>query len=76
MVLLVENEVKNSFLSARLCANDSVLPLHFCFWLGPTTVFTIQPKTQKRAYPYIYGSHGTIHIFKNYFAIVFSIINF
>ena len=22
------------------------------------------------------GSHGTIHIFKNYFAIVFSIFNF
>ena len=39
-------------------------------------LFTTQPKTQKHAYQCIFGSHGTIHTFKNYFAIVFSAISF
>ena len=46
------------------------------FWLGPTALFTTQPKTQKRAYQCIFGSHDTIHTFKNYFTIVFSTIVF
>ena len=39
-------------------------------------LFTTQPKTQKHAYQCIFGSRGTIHTFKNYFAIVFSAISF
>ena len=60
----------------RLRANDSALRLRLCFWLGSTALFMIQPKTQKHAYPYISGSHGIIHTFKNYFVTVFSVINF
>ena len=61
-------------LSVRLRANDSTLHLRLYFLLGPTALFMIQPKTQKCTY--IYGSHDTIHTFKNYFATVFSTINF
>ena len=46
------------------------------FWLGPMPLFTIQPKTQKYVYQCIFESHGTIYTFKNYFATVFSAINF
>ena len=49
---------------------------HLRFWLGPTALFTTQPKLQKYAYQCIFGSHGTIHTFKNYFATVFLTINF
>ena len=60
----------------RLRANDLALRLHFCFWLGPMALFTAQPKTQKRAYPYIFGSHDTIHTFKIYFVTMFLTIKF
>ena len=46
------------------------------FWLGPIALFTTQPKMQKHAYPYIFVSHSTIHIFKNYFVTMFSVISF
>ena len=47
-----------------------------CFWLGPTALFTTQPKTQKHVDQCIFGSHDTIHIIKNYFATVLLAINF
>ena len=68
--------VSKPTLSVRLRANDSALHLRFCFWLGPTTLFMTQRKIQKRPYPYIFWSHGTIHTFKNDFTTVFLVINF
>ena len=46
------------------------------FLLGFTILFTTQLKTQKYKYQYIFRSYGTIYTFKNYFATVFSTINF
>ena len=68
--------VSKPTLSVRLRANDSALRLRFCFWLGPTTLFMTQRKIQKRPYPYIFWSHGTIHTFKNDFTTVFLVISF
>ena len=49
---------------------------HLHFWLGPTALFTTQPKTQKHAQQSIFGSHDTIHTIKNYFSTVFLTISF
>ena len=45
---------------------------HFAFFLaGPMALFMDQP-TPNNAATVFYGSHNTIHTFKNYFATVFS----
>ena len=43
------------------------------FWLGQRHCSW---PSQKRAYPSIFRSHDTIHISKNYFVIMFSVISF
>ena len=52
------------------------LLLHLRFWMIPTALFMTQPNSAKRRFPGKFGSHSTIHIFKNYFATVFLVISF
>ena len=47
----------------------------FGYFLGPMALFMGPPNSAKCAYPCIFGPHGTIHIFKNYFATVFSVFS-
>ena len=51
--------------------------LAFCvFLVGLIEIVHGPSRTEKRAYSCIFESHGTIHIFKNYFVTVFSAISF
>ena len=45
------------------------------FLCGSCTLFTRPASIDFSKFFFKTGSHGTIHIFKNYFAIVFSIFN-
>ena len=48
----------------------------FDLFFGLPALFIGPPNSAKRAYRCIFGFHSTIYIFKNYFATVFSVINF
>ena len=48
----------------------------FCWkMVGPTALFTDPQKSSKYKFQYKFGSHGTIYIFKNYCATVFSVFS-
>ena len=50
--------------------------LRLRFRLDPTVLFMIHSNLAKHRFLGKFGSHGTIYIFKNYFAIMFSTISF
>ena len=43
---------------------------------GQKTLFIHRPRSVHDCLYTVYGSHNTIHIFKNYFALVFSVFSF
>ena len=49
----------------------------FCvFLVDPMSIVHRSPRTEKRRFLDKFGSHSTIHTFKNYFVTVFSVISF
>ena len=50
--------------------------LNLVFFFASHALFMGPANTKKHKFCFKTGSHDTIHIFKNYFAIVFSLISF
>ena len=67
---------KKLMLGMRLPSIEIIFQLCFVFFLGPMTLFIGPPNSGKRKILGNFGSYSTIHIFRNYFITVFSIINF
>ena len=68
-------ELSFPFLCHYVCICLGMIARFAFFWLVPWHCsWTSQPPTS--AATVFYGSHSTIHTFKNYFVTVFSVINF
>ena len=67
---------KKLMLGVRLPNIEIIFQLCFVFFWGPMTLFIGPPNSAKCKFLGKFKSHSTIHIFKNYFITVFSIINF
>ena len=73
---IVKNKQKLDQFSVRLdWAFCPIRASAFFQWV-PWVLFTNPQKLAKQKILDKFGSHSTIHIFKNYFAIVFSVISF
>ena len=61
----------------RLHWNFSTSVRAFCWKnVGPMALFMDPQNLSKHRFQYKFGSYSTIHTFKNYFAIIFSVISF
>ena len=55
------------------CFLRFLVPLRFL--VGPWVLFVGPASTKKCKFNFKIGSHGTIHIFKNYFATMFTVFS-
>ena len=60
----------------RLPSTEIIFQLLFAFFWGPMALFMGPPNSVKCRFLGKFGSHSIIHIFTNYFVIVFLAINF
>ena len=66
----VLNRVYNTL---QLSLDSTFLAICISFFYGSRALFTGSTSTNFSKFFFKIGSHGTIHIFKNYFATVFSV---